>query len=204
MRVHDHRRRLEATHLFEYFSSKTFGAAKTELALRIVRRPLLQYGDAQAISALAAASGSLRGAIPWEMWESLVFFAVLRHRSRVRGEWRRLKGKLRFARRARKHHLRDFAHRPQRIAARSSLTALLHRSRVLRSPPLRVTASGGGSTSIRRVCRPGMLFSSAVVEPRTCCMAVVKSGRSTVVVAHVLWGSCRLLVVLRRSVYCKS
>ena len=49
-----------------------------------------------------------------------------------------------------------------------------------------------------------MPFLSAVVEPFTRCEVVVKCGRSNMVVARVLWGSCRLLQVLRRSVYCES
>ena len=56
----------------------------------------------------------------------------------------------------------------------------------------------------RRACRSQMQFLNAVVEHVTRCEVVVKCGRSNMVVARVLWGSCRLLKVLRRSVYCKS
>jgi hypothetical protein len=52
--------------------------------------------------------------------------------------------------------------------------------------------------------RSRMQCVSAVVQHFARCEVVVKCGRSNMVVARVLWGSCRLLKVLRRSVYCKS
>jgi hypothetical protein len=63
---------------------------------------------------------------------------------------------------------------------------------------VRVYVCGVGVSLTDAVCV------SAVVQQFARCEVVVKCGRSNMVVARVLWGSCRLLQVLRRSVYCKS